>query len=184
MADKRKIYLRADADDNIGFGHFMRTLALAEVLSLDYDCTFVTQTPSRFQKQCLEGVCKLIEIPSNESKFQIFVDMIKEGVIVVLDNYFFNIDYEKQLRQKGATVVLIDNLHERHSFADAVIGFSLGLKKEDYSVEPYTKLYLGPSYSLLRKPFIDQLTKEHAPISDDKSIKVVVSFGGADRKGV
>lgn len=177
---KRKVYLRADADGKIGYGHFMRTLALAEMLSDEYDCVFATQSPSVFQKKCLKDVCNLLGLPSDETRFQLFVDFVKKGDIVVLDNYFYNTEYEQLLRDKGAKVVLIDNLHIRHSCADAVIGFTLGLKTSDYSVEPYTKLYLGPSYSLLRKPFIEQLQKKHKPVSNAEGLKVVISFGGAD----
>ncbi len=179
-AHKRKVYLRADADGVIGYGHFMRTLALAEMLSDEYDCVFATQSPSVFQQECLKDVCNLLELPSGETRFQLFADFIKKEDIVVLDNYFYNTEYEQFLRDKGAKVVLIDNLHIRHSCADAVIGFTLDLNTSDYSVEPYTKLYLGPSYSLLRKPFIEQLQKKHKPVSDAEGLKVVISFGGAD----
>ncbi len=143
-AHKRKVYLRADADGVIGYGHFMRTLALAEMLSDEYDCVFATQSPSVFQQECLKDVCNLLELPSGETRFQLFADFIKKEDIVVLDNYFYNTEYEQFLRDKGAKVVLIDNLHIRHSCADAVIGFTLDLNTSDYSVEPYTKLYLGP----------------------------------------
>ena len=184
MADKRKIYFRADADGIIGYGHFMRTLALAEMLSDNYDCVFVTQEPTEFQKECLKDVCPIVELPSDQTRFQIFADIVKSGEIVVLDNYFYDSEYENLLRSKGAAVVLIDNLHLRHSNADAIIGFSLGLNADDYSVEPYTKLYLGPAYSLLRKPFLEMLNKKHSAIRYADGVKVVISFGGADRYGI
>ncbi len=184
IAGKRKIYLRADADSKIGYGHFMRTLALAEVLSTNFDCIFVTQSPSAFQKECLMDVCELIELPPDVTRFTLFSEMVENGDIVVLDNYFYDSEYENLLRSKGAVVVLIDNLHARHSNADVIIGFSIGLKAESYSIEPYTKLYLGPSYSLLREPFICQIAKKHPPIKDKNNIKVVISFGGADRKRI
>lgn len=181
---KKRIFFRADADGVIGYGHFMRTLALAEVLSDYYDCVFATQSPSSFQKDCLKDVCQLMELPADYTRFDSFLGIVNSGDIVVLDNYFFNSSYEKQLRCKGATVVLIDNLHARHICADAIIGFSLGLKNDDYSVEPYTKLFLGPRYSLLRKPFIEQLNKRH-PLKDIMTpLNVVISFGGADRNGI
>ena len=36
----QKIYFRADASATIGYGHFIRTLALADMLKDDFDCTF------------------------------------------------------------------------------------------------------------------------------------------------
>ena len=38
----QKIYLRADASAAIGYGHFIRTLALADMLKDDFDCTFLS----------------------------------------------------------------------------------------------------------------------------------------------
>jgi len=181
---KRIVYLRADADLEIGYGHFMRTLALAEVLSSRFDCRFVTKAPSDFQRNCLKNICQLIELPPNNSRFEIFAKMIQGGEIVVLDNYFYNSEYEKLLRNRGAFVLLIDNLHSRHTCADAVLGFAMGLKETDYSVESYTKLYLGPAYSLIRKPFIEQLSKQHPPVLDYNNLKVVISFGGSERSGL
>lgn len=183
-ADTRRIYFRADADNTIGYGHFMRTLALAEVLSDDYDCVFATQSPSPFQKDCLRGVCQLLELPADDSRFRVFADLVHQNDIVVLDNYFYDSQYEILLRDKGATVVFIDNLHVRHSCADAIIGFLLGLNAADYSVEPYTKLFLGTEYSLLRKPFMEQLKIRHQSIENYDNLKIVISFGGADQYGV
>lgn len=39
----QKIYFRADAGAEIGYGHFIRTLALADMLKDDFSCVFVTQ---------------------------------------------------------------------------------------------------------------------------------------------
>ena len=181
---KSVVYFRADADNEIGYGHFMRTLALAEVLSSRFDCRFATKTPSEFQRSCLKGICQLIELPSDDSRFDVFATMIEGGEIVVLDNYFYNEEYENRLRQKGASVLLIDNLHTRHICADAVLGFAMGLKESDYLVEPYTKLFLGPAYSLIRKPFIDQLSQQHPAVDDYGNLKVVISFGGSERSGL
>lgn len=181
---KRKIYFRADADQRIGYGHFFRTLALADMLKDDFDCVFYTQTPSDYQKKELAAICSYVSLPSDDTKIDTFLDVLSGNEIVVLDNYFYTGEYELKVREKGCKVVLIDNLHKRHSFADAVLGFIMGLKEEDYSVEPYTKLYLGTNYSLLRRPFIERLTLKHAPIEDAENLKVVVSFGGFDQHGV
>ena len=46
----QKIYFRADAGAEIGYGHFIRTLALADMLKDDFSCVFVTQAPTIYQK--------------------------------------------------------------------------------------------------------------------------------------
>lgn len=181
---KRKIFFRADADQRIGYGHFIRTLALADMLKNVFNCVFYTQTPSEYQKKELAAVCPYVSLPSDNTKFYSFLDELGGDEIVVLDNYFYTSEYESQIREKGCKVVLIDNLHQRHSRADAVIGFLMGLREEDYSVEPYSRLYLGTDYTLLRRPFLERLGKHHSPIVDKGKLNVVVSFGGSDQHGV
>lgn len=177
---RNKILFRADADQHIGYGHFIRTLALADMLKDDFECVFCLQTPSEYQKAELLKVCKYVELPADDRKFDLFLDALAGNEIVVLDNYFFTCEYESQIRKKGCKVVLIDNLHKRHTCADAVLGFLMGLTEDAYYVEPYTKLYLGAGYTLLRRPFLYQLKKKHNPITDKGDLKVVISFGGAD----
>ena len=42
---KRRVVLRADAARSIGFGHFVRTMALAAYLSRDFDCRVASFNP-------------------------------------------------------------------------------------------------------------------------------------------
>lgn len=181
---KRKILFRADADQRIGYGHFIRTLALADMLKDDFDCVFYTQNPSDYQKRELAVVCPYVSLPADDTKFDTFLDALSGDEIVVLDNYFYTGEYESKIREKGCKVALIDNLHQRHSFADAVLGFLRGLKEDDYSVEPYTRLYLGTDFTLLRRPFLERLNKKHPLIEGTDNLKIVVSFGGSDQHGV
>ncbi len=180
----KKVLFRADADQCIGYGHFIRTLALADMLKDDFECVFYTQTPTEYQKGELSSVCPFVALPADDSKFNLFLEQLKGDEVVVLDNYFFTSEYESRIREKGCRVVLIDNLHRRHTCADAVLGFLVGLEEKEFSTEPYTRLYLGPSYTLLRRPFLKQLQVPHQPVKDYKKLNVVISFGGSDSSGV
>lgn len=154
------------------------------MLKDDFECVFYTQTPNEYQKIEMSSVCPFVALPADDSKFNIFLEQLKGDEIVVLDNYFFTGEYESQIRQKGCRVVLIDNLHRRHTCADAVIGFLVGLEENEYSKEPFTRLYLGPHYTLLRRPFLKQSQTQHPPIKDYNILNVVISFGGSDSSGV
>ena len=59
---KRKIYFRADASASIGYGHFIRTLALADMLKDDFDCTFFTCHPTPYQVDEMEKVCPFLAL--------------------------------------------------------------------------------------------------------------------------
>lgn len=172
--ERINICFRADAGVDIGYGHFIRTLALADMLRDDFDCTFFTQTPTQYQKKEVANVCKLVELPSDDSKFQKFVDMLLGDEIVVLDNYFFTPDYQQQIKDKGCKLVCIDDMHDKHYVADVVINHGL-TDKSLFSIEPYTKLCLGLDWALLRKPFLSQYL-----ICERDKGRCVVAFGGVD----
>ena len=154
------------------------------MLKDDFECVFYTQTPTEYQKSELSTVCPFVALPADDSKFNLFLEQLEGNEVVVLDNYFFTSEYESRIREKGCKVLLIDNLHRRHTCADAVLGFLVGLEEIEYSTESYTRLYIGPSYTLLRRPFLKQLQVPHPPVKDYKKLSVVITFGGSDSSGV
>ena len=170
---KRKIYFRADASATIGYGHFIRTLALADMLKDDFDCTFFTTSPSVYQIEEMGKVCGYIEL-TEETKFEDFINLLNGDEIVVLDNYFFTTEYQRTIKAKGCKLVCIDDLHNRHFVSDAVLNPAL-LSTSEYDVEPYTKLCLGLEYALLRKPFIKQDTNVEKVYG-----RWLIAFGGSD----
>lgn len=170
---KRRIYFRADASASIGYGHFVRSLALADMLKGDFDCTFFTQTPTDYQINEMEKVCKYKSLPSNDTKFDVFLDLLKGDEIVVLDNYFFSTDYQRKIKDKRCKLVCIDDMHDKHYVADIVINHVLTDEKL-FSVESYTKLALGLEYALLRRPFLQPL------YNNKEGGHWFVSFGGTD----
>lgn len=170
----QKIYFRADADSKIGYGHFTRTLALADMLKNDFDCTFFTAKPTDYQKTEVSKVCSIKELPSDDTKFQLFLNELDGSEIVFLDNYFFTPEYEKEIKGKGCRLVVLSP-SKPHHYADVVINFvDKDLKK--YSVESYTQIVVGLEWSILRKPF-------RTPISVNKrqNGSIVISFGGTDQ---
>ena len=170
---RRKIYFRADASATIGYGHFVRTLALADMLKNDFDCTFFTTSPSAYQIAEMGKVCNYITL-NEETKFEDFINLLVGDEIVVLDNYFFTTDYQIKIKNKGCKLVCVDDLHNRHFVSDVVLNPAL-LSTSQYEAESYTKLCLGLEYALLRKPFIEQ-KKE---IKTEKDCWLL-AFGGSD----
>lgn len=170
---KRKILFRADAGQSIGYGHFIRTLALADMLKDDFDCVFYTQTPTEYQISELNKVCAYVPLPADKSRFQFFLEALKGDEVVVLDNYFYTTDYQRSIKEKGCKLVCIDDMHDKHYVADVVVNHGPA-RKDEFDCEPYTKLCLGSQWSLLRKPFLVPIT------SKKRENRLVVCFGGAD----
>ena len=110
---KKRILFRADANVQIGYGHFVRTLALADMLKDDFECVFYTQEPTEYQKRAVGEVCDLVALPSDETKFDVFLSCLSGNEIVFLDNYFFTSEYERQIKRKGCKLVCLApyNIH-------------------------------------------------------------------------
>lgn len=170
---KKKIFFRADAGPEIGYGHFIRSLALADMLKEDFDCTFFTQTPTEYQRNEAAAVCPMVELPADDRKYDLFLQHLTGNEIVVLDNYFFTTDYQRQIKERGCQLACIDDMHNKHYVADVVINHG-PVSADEFDCEPYTRLFLGDEYKLLRRPFLTPLSGK------PRNNTIVVNLGGAD----
>lgn len=173
MGEKRKIYFRADAGPEIGYGHYIRSLALADMLKQDFDCTMFTQFPTDYQLREAELICPVVALPNDDSKFNIFLNHLTGSEIVVLDNYFYTTDYQRQIKAKGCKLVCIDDMHDKHYVADMIINHG-SVTSADFDAEPYTRYCLGSNFALLRRPFLEHNEGKH-----NKGV-YTICFGGSD----
>ena len=172
----QKICFRADAGVNIGYGHFIRSLALADMLKDEFDCVFYTAEPTPYQIGEMQKICSYIPL-SEATKFEAFLAALDGTEIVVLDNYFYTTDYQREIKAKGCKLVCIDDMHDKHYVADAVINHAPGTHESQFSKEDYTKLYLGPEFLLMRKEFREAI-QSYTPF--DKNENVYICYGGSD----
>lgn len=175
---RKTIYFRADANHNIGYGHFVRSLALADMLNDEFDCCFVLQTPSEFQISQMVDVCRFIELPAGVDVLNSFLDMLTGDEVVVLDNYFYTVEYCREIKQKGSVLVCIDDFCDKHFVADLLINTGTDCI-EKHCIEPYTRCALGLEWALLRRCFYDVKNIARANISETKR-RALICFGGAD----
>jgi UDP-2,4-diacetamido-2,4,6-trideoxy-beta-L-altropyranose hydrolase len=176
---KRTIIFRADGGASIGMGHFIRTLALAEMLHEHFHCIYATRQPSEYQIREIKKIChSRIDLPEDDSHFEQFLTHLKGNEIVVLDNYYFTTDYQKAIKSKGCKLVCIDDIHDKHYVADVVINHAPGLNEKDFSRENNTNLLLGPKYSLVKRVYRVNNSNRIEISEYPKSLLIV--FGGAD----
>lgn len=169
------MYVWADASKEIGYGHFTRSLALVDMLKENFDCIFFTQSPTSYQKEEVLKICKLVELPSTDDKFSLFLDFLSGDEIVVLDNYFFSSDYQKRIKDKGCKLVCI-GANDRHYYADILFNY-VENNSSVFSIEPYTQVCLGIEWMLLREPFLINWNQKKR----EKLSAITICFGGTDQ---
>ena len=182
---KQRVVFRADGDSQIGLGHVIRSLALAQMLQPEFEVIFAIQQPSAEVKKEIEQVCNVIELPAEANlsaeAAQLGVNLLLPADIVVLDGYNFDSSYQKIIKSLGCRLVCIDDLHAQHFFADLIINHGGTVNKSNYSAQPYTRFLLGLQYALLRPLFIKQ-------IRQNRTINTVhtafICMGGADTQNI
>ncbi|MEM1000994.1 MAG: UDP-2,4-diacetamido-2,4,6-trideoxy-beta-L-altropyranose hydrolase [Bacteroidota bacterium] len=182
MRTRRRIVFRADGNSTIGLGHVVRCLALSSMLRKHFRTEFAIQAPgAAVTDMILKDADRVLGLPENEdlhADLDHFTGQLQPGDIVVLDGYRFDSVYQKGVRDDGHRfLAVIDDLHAHHMYADAVINHQGGISPSAYQTEPYTRLYLGPQYALLRAPFlnVDPSTRTFADPN-----RFFVCMGGAD----
>lgn len=178
---KRNIIIRADGGSEVGMGHVVRCLALAEMLKDNYTVSFAIQEPSEFALKTINTVTpNIISLHATkdfEHDVANFNNLITQKDIVVLDGYHFQTEYQKNIKDKGCKLVCIDDLHSWHHIADVIINYAEGISPAMYSAENYTKFFLGLKYVLLRPIFLNSEPRSKKII---ELKKVFVNMGAAD----
>ena len=178
----KRILLRADGSSEIGMGHVTRSLALGGMLAEVFECHLYTRFASQYLRdQANSNKVKLHVLP--EEKYETaFLDHLENGDVVVLDNYYFDEQYEKTIKGLGCGVVTVDDLHQRHFESDLVINHSPSAHPQQYSYGEHCELLLGLDYVLLRPPFLDYARRGSTP--SQLLQHFMLCFGGSDHLGL
>lgn len=168
-----QLIFRADGNPQVGMGHIMRCLALAQMLGSPFRFAVVQPAPE---------VVRLIEdaggtlVPILTDDVAGFLAVISTNDVAILDGYGFDEPFQRAVRERAKKLVFIDDLLTGHQVADVVINHAGGITANDYDAEPYTKFFLGPHYALLRPAFLQPDGFGDAPADGP----FFVSLGGAD----
>ena len=179
------ILIRADANEQIGVGHVMRCLSVADAFRADgQDVLFVTADHKAdplirgkgFEAVCLDSEWKLIgtENPG------VLIDKYRPGVLIV-DSYYVTESFFDGVSDDVHTVY-IDDLNEKLFKVDLLINYNIFSSEMDYSryTQQGTRLLLGPGYAPLRKEFRNMEPHAVRDVAHD----VLISAGGSDPLGI
>jgi UDP-2,4-diacetamido-2,4,6-trideoxy-beta-L-altropyranose hydrolase len=184
--------IRADANSQIGTGHVMRCLALAEAWqNAGGRVAFLmaASTSSSLERRLVSEGMEVVRIASragssdDASQTASFAEKLGAFWIVV-DGYHFGAAYQRIIKASGQHLLAIDDYgHADHHYADFVLNQNLDAHERFYaSRESYTQLLLGTRYSLLRREFFNwRGWKREIP---RVGLKILVTLGGSDPDNV
>ena len=197
------IAFRVDASSQIGTGHFMRCLTLADVLSqrgaqirfisrhlLEHLQGLLLNRGYEFmmlESQANENVDDLVhshwlgtsQRSDAEEAFQLLSDRIWDWLVV--DHYALDARWESKLRQIVKTILVIDDIADRLHDCDILLDQNYYADMDSRytgKVPTDCRLLLGPHYALLRDEFRQwrqQVKPRTGPVK-----KILVFFGGVD----
>ncbi|MFP7231221.1 UDP-2,4-diacetamido-2,4,6-trideoxy-beta-L-altropyranose hydrolase [Bacillus subtilis] len=201
------ILFRTDASIEIGTGHVMRCLTLANALrKKGANITFVCRSLQGHLAEVIrEQQFDLIMLPAPQKNVLIpkstlhsdwlgvpwhvdsaetsraIQDMNKEISLLIIDHYAIDINWELEVKKYAKKIMVIDDLADRLHHCDILLDQNLYPHyKERYAnlVPKSCKQFLGPEYVLLRDEFYS--FQPNNKNRDGSIKKIFVFFGGTD----
>lgn len=197
-----RIVFRVDSSLQIGSGHLMRCLTLAEQLKEKAEVIFISRDlegninhlivekgyaifilPKNLLEHGLRGYEKWltvkVDVDAKQTK-EILQTMDVEFVII--DHYAIDETWEKIVRPYTRKIMVIDDLANRKHDCDVLLdqNFYCDLEmRYDGLVPDACRLMLGPKYAILREEF--QEARKNRRLRDGLIRNIFIFFGGSDR---
>lgn len=156
------LLIRADASPEIGSGHVMRCLALAQAWQdAGGTATFLMaqSTPSIQERLATENykVIPLSALPGSKEDAELTKAYASrtEAEWLIIDGYVFGAEYQEQVRNRERKLLCVDDAGKCDRYvADIVLNQNLTASDDIYPhCRPGTQLLSGPSFCLLRREF-------------------------------
>jgi UDP-2,4-diacetamido-2,4,6-trideoxy-beta-L-altropyranose hydrolase len=200
------IVFRADASLQIGSGHVMRCLTLADELrQRGADVMFVCrEQPGNLIGLIESKNYRVVCLPREEALYVAnFEDVVHAAWLsvswehdatdtievlgkvhpqwLVIDHYAIDYRWEKALRPHVGKIMVIDDLADRHHDCDLLLDQNLNgnIDTRYHGVTPYNcKSLLGPHYALLRPEFA--MARNTLRVRSGIVRRILIFMGGCD----
>lgn len=208
-----KFVFRADASVQIGTGHVMRCLTLADELSrLGHACWFLCREHQGHLGDLITSRGHKLALLSNpvesltadngggaddyaawlgvgwQDDAQQTRDAIKalSADWLIVDHYALDAKWERALSAKIRNIMVIDDLANRSHHCSILLDQNLGRGEKDYDgLVPFDcQRLIGPRYALLRREFTEFREESLKRRVNPRLKRILISLGGVDRTNV
>jgi UDP-2,4-diacetamido-2,4,6-trideoxy-beta-L-altropyranose hydrolase len=198
---------RVDASLDIGTGHVMRCLTLADAMEgVDFECRFVC----RDHPGSLIGLIKqrgfaVHVLPPNagpttddgDPKHALWLgcdwltDALQTRAVLdcmevdwlIIDHYALDARWEEFIRPVARSIMVIDDLADRRHDCDVLLDQSFGREAETYQavVSEPCRILVGSRYALLRPQFAEHRASSLMRRKTATPRTIMISLGGVDK---
>lgn len=200
------IFFRVDSSIQIGTGHLMRCLTLADALRekkttvsficrelLGNLCDFIERNVFKTSRLPFitahdndqnPGYAQWLGVSWKEDAEQTKAILVKEGKAIdwlIIDHYALDRQWETMLKPYAKKMMVIDDLANRNHNCDLLLDQNLYENMEtryEGLVPEHCQKFLGPKYALLRPQF--RKARENLRGRDGKVKRILIFMGGAD----
>lgn len=201
---EKNIAIRVDASNEIGTGHFMRCLTLADGLKeqgaqVCFVSRYLPEHLASILVKKSHGLLKLVDGSAQESHGKLAhshwlntsAEIDAQECIrllghrswdwLVVDHYALDARWESALRRVVGKILVIDDLADRQHDAEVLLDQNLYPDMAQRYVGLLSsgcRALLGPSYALLRREFVEARARTSPRNAEVR--KIFVFFGGSD----
>lgn len=168
------ILIRADSSSQIGLGHIMRDLVLAQ----QYPNDIITFACQDLAGNIMDKIPYSVHVLNSNDPEEL-IDLIHSLRIdmVIFDHYGINADYETTIKERtNVSILCLDDTYEPHH-CDILLNHNISADSNRYLglVPTRCELRCGSAYTLIRDEF-----KNEKITSREKIYDLFIAMGGAD----
>lgn len=180
-----KILFKVNATSKTGFGHFKRSISLADIMFNDGAEIFIQTNKNNPLLTTLTGAfneeLSFSEEDENaESDVKNLISYSKkiQADWVVLDGYEFDEVYEKTILESGVKLFRIDDIPNHVFQCNVFLSQNFGAEKMNFITSENSQQALGLNYLILSKK-LRSVTYNKKVINQSAPLRLLVTLGGA-----
>ena len=184
--DKKRILFKVNASPRVGFGHFRRSISLAEIMD-DANSEIYLQTNENnpLVRNLSSNFLSVLDfVPDSHDgdpeDLRLLLEAAKkiQADWIVLDGYNYGSDFEKAIKDENFKLFRIDDLPTHTYYCDVILSQNYNAEKKDFKIHGNGKRALGLRYLLLSSQF-RKLEIKPKRVNAGPSLKILITLGGA-----